>query len=317
MDSLSNDIYSYYLDRFSNLPLDKQMHFALRLYSWREDTASQKLLENLKPTVFWTGDYIQLIESIYQGQLFEIKEGSLNTLSIRTPYFAKYPALRRISATLYWLASLQNHYGIDLRPALYSVISQDELQTLRERLWTDKEALAILSTHALNFIYLYDSYLLESALPDPNYLFDIVRDNTYDGISEPAQLQLRLYFLTHCIIGASKFYQQALPSTQLPVYGQMAAELETFIGQNFDAIKLDNKFEFLVCCKLTGQTTLLQGKIVREAEQSISPDGTYLIDRHNMNLQPAYTTLATSEHRNVLYIMADSPPVSRLAPPKD
>jgi hypothetical protein len=87
----------------------------------------------------------------------------------------------------------------------------------------------------------------------------------------------------------------------------MLDELETVISDNYTAINMDNKFEFLVCCKLAGKQSSLESEIFAEAEYSVSEDGTFIVDRHNSNPQTANSTLDLSEHRNVLFIMANRP----------
>jgi hypothetical protein len=85
----------------------------------------------------------------------------------------------------------------------------------------------------------------------------------------------------------------------------MIAELEQLIADHFDNINLDNKCEFLVCAKLVGQRSKLERRIVAEANASLSPDGIFLIDRHNHNPQPDNVSIDKSEHRNVLFLMAN------------
>jgi hypothetical protein len=43
-----------------------------------------------------------------------------------------------------------------------------------------------------------------------------------------------------------------------------------------------------------------------EAQKSLSDDGDFLVDRHNTNPQTANASLDLSEHRNVLFVMADN-----------
>ena len=133
----------------------------------------------------------------------------------------------------------------------------------------------------------------------------------YD-LSDPIQLQLYIYLYTHCVIGESHFYAHAIPERYLPVYRQMLDELETVIEKRFTEINLDNKFEFLVCCRLVGKESSLTRRIDDEAHKSISTEGNFIVDRHNTNPQSANTTLALSEHRNALYIMAMNEPISSL-----
>ena len=58
---------------------------------------------------------------------------------------------------------------------------------------------------------------------------------------------------------------------------------------------------------MVNMTSRLESRIFDEAAQSVSSDGTYIIDRLNNNPQVTNVSLDKSEHRNVLFIMAGGP----------
>jgi hypothetical protein len=87
----------------------------------------------------------------------------------------------------------------------------------------------------------------------------------------------------------------------------MLRRLETVIRKQFDMINLDNKLEFLVCCRILNYETDLFDRIYRECEGSISPHGTYLVDTLNSSKNTTKASLDGSEHRNVLFIMSTEP----------
>jgi len=91
-------------------------------------------------------------------------------------------------------------------------------------------------------------------------------------------------------------------------YRKMITDLEKIIVSNFDSIHMDNKFEFLVCSKLVGHKSKLHDAIWDEGEKSISPNGSFIIDKYNKNPQKNRIDLILSEHRNVLAIMSQTPP---------
>lgn len=86
----------------------------------------------------------------------------------------------------------------------------------------------------------------------------------------------------------------------------MLRYIEALIADNFILINLDNKFEFLVCCKVLGYSSRLSGQIIAEAEQSFSDSGDFLIDKFNENIYPNKNSFELSEHRNVLFIMSST-----------
>ena len=84
----------------------------------------------------------------------------------------------------------------------------------------------------------------------------------------------------------------------------MLDTLEDLIDNNFDKINLDNKLEFLVCARICHYESNLFKRIYEECEKSISPEGIFIIDRHNQNVQKDRSNFTSSEHRNVLFIMS-------------
>lgn len=296
MTTLASAIRSHYLTHFDRLPQDKQFHFVSRLSSWTEDEQATALLDKLKPTLVTSDIKQDLHDLITNPPLAKV-----NAAERRQPYFERYPQLRGYMLALFRVRHLLFHYHIDVRETLLELIPKDTLYELSVRLQNDSEAVAILSTYAINYIYLVedilyprDSKIIESFARS---VIDISK--TYS--QTPEDSLLLIYLFTHCIIGASNFYQSPVHDT---LYTDMLTMLEKLISEHFDAINLDNKFEFLVCCRLTSFNTNLTDIIDQEAQQSISPEGTFLIDTLNHAGQKNKTSFGDSEHRNVLYIMS-------------
>jgi hypothetical protein len=293
------------VDNFSQLTAEKQFHFASRLHLWSGDERAGDLLKELRP--YFTADEspqkaVQAL--LQQAQDFPI-HGSKNAGELRAPYFQQYPQLKPCVTILFRVLFLRAIYGIDARDIFSTVFQREDVESMAQNLLADEPALRILSTHAINFLYLY-ARIIETAETTFDPQDFLVLKKAYN-LSDPIHLQLFIYLFTHCIIGESIFYTRALPSAYLPTYQQMFNELETVIADNFERVNLDNKFEFLVCGQLMGQTSRLQSKIFDEASDSISDEGTFLIDRHNTNPQTNNVDLDKSEHRNVLFIMANRP----------
>lgn len=304
MNNISNSIYSYYLQNWDTLPFDKQFHFASRLYLWNQDEAMAERLTVLRATFSHNDKPQDALQQIIANAKASPIHGSKNAAELRRPYFQRYPNLKMYVSVLFRIHFMQAIYGIDAKLMMHSIFGKQALSKLKDDLLADSEALAILSTHAINFLYLYDRVINEDDINlSPDRFLSIGRE-TYD-FSDKLHLQLFVYLYTHCIIGESRFYCRSLPEQHLPVYSTMLEELEQVINDHYDDINLDNKCEFLVCAKIVGQPSRLASKIFDEATRSISPDGTYLIDTHNNNPQIDNVTLDKSEHRNVLYIMAN------------
>jgi len=305
MNNLSNTIRAYFVEHFAELPLDKQFHFASRLWFWQQDETARSLLDELRPAMLPTGDVIDSLRQIGSGQLLPLRPGSQNVLSLRAPFFARYPGLRRAATILYYGLMLDACYGTNARERLSEILPPDELKALHDDLMNDPPALAMLSTHAVNFIYLYHRYVQQAEnLPAVRTFTTLAGNPQIYDLADPLQTQLRIYLLTHTIIGESMFYQSPIPADMLAAYQSVMLLLEAIISENLSAINLDNKLEFLVCSRLTAYKTELEQQLLQEAAASVSDHGSYLVDRHNANPQTLYTTFDKSEHRNLLYLLA-------------
>ncbi len=303
MINLSNDILDYYLAHFEELSFDKQFHFASRLHLWNNDTAVSHRLDGLRAEFTYNDRPHIALQAVITKARQSASHGTKNAASLRQPYFERYPNLKTYLSALFRMHFMETVYGIDSRQDLRKLIDSADLLQLRQDLLADDEAVAILSTHAINFLYLHDRSLQQDETSLPIEYFLAVGRSQYD-LTDKIQLQLFIYLYTHCIIGESRFYYRHLPPANLHVYNTMLAELETIISDNFEDINLDNKCEFLVCAKLLGQSSQLESRIFKEASGSLSVEGHYLVDRHNNHPQLDNVDLEKSEHRNVLYIMA-------------
>ncbi len=301
MPLVDSPIQQYYYDNFNTLPKDKQFHFASRLGSWCGDSRALKELEALRPafaTSTIKDDLRQLIN--------HPPNATINAAERRAPYFAKYPQLRGYMLALFRVRHLLFHYDIDARDILLDILPKDELYSLSNTLKNDPQAIAVLSTYAINYIYLVEDILYpHNRVELTQFLTDVLAvAQTYTDTPEDSLLLI--YLFTHCIIGASNFYQSGVSLDETPAYRTMLEHMEMRISTHFTAINLDNKFEFLVCCRLTDFPTNLDERIYAEANQSYSPDGIFLIDTINTAGQSNKTSFAESEHRNVLYIMSQT-----------
>lgn len=298
---LSSRIKNYYYQNIDSLPLDKQFHFATRMAAWNGDDRAFAMLNSLRETIVESDDLSEVFARIVSTP----QTGRRNAHELRQPFFEKYPSLYGTHAALFRLRHLESVYGINARNAFFKACAKDDLDKLFDALSNDSEALRILSTFAINFMYLYRKIALNNpSSVDASLFLDAARG--YD-LANKLSLQLKIYLYTHCIIGDSNFYTEQVPSENLSTYESMLSELDQLISQNFESINLDNKLEYLVSCRIIGFKSNLFERIDSECQQSISPEGDFVIDMYNENIQEDKTSFDKSEHRNVLYIMSASP----------
>ncbi len=303
MNDLSNSIFAYYAGNLRRLSEDKQFHFASRLYLWDRQPGMHEVVEKLR--LWFTADG-NTQEALLQVRRLANKYpdlGSQNALGLRQPYFRQYPEITEYLPILLKVLYLRTVYGIDAHSELELLVPMHDLRSFTERLLADNKAIAVLSTQAINYLYLWAQLSEEhEALIDPKQFLAIGR--TGYARDNALQLQLLIYLYTHCIIGASQFYHRPVPDAHRSTYLAMVDEMEQLLHTHFETINLDNKFEFLVSSLVLGRKSPFTARIMDEAEQSISPDGIFLIDRKNNNPQAKNTSFDKSEHRNVLYIMS-------------
>ncbi len=299
---LSEQVYRYYLDNKHLLSEDKIFHFATRMHAWKGDPETALLLDSSREYIAPSGTSLA---SLMQSIVNTPQTGRRNAHELRQPFFDKYPLLYGAHLALFRVRHLEAVYGIDAREALFAAIPEADLTDLRDVLLRDDDALRTLSTFAVNYCYLLERVIRrDDTSLDVRRFYDVAQG--YDT-SNILHIQLLIYLYTHCIIGESNFYTRTIPAGNLPLYTTMLSELETVIADNFERINLDNKLEFLVCARICGVTTNLSERIYAEAQQSISPEGTFIIDVHNDNAQADRNDFVRSEHRNVLFIMSTTP----------
>lgn len=303
---LAENIHAYYLTNLARLSPEKQFHFCSRIGAWLDDPVALQHLAEMR------GQYIPSSSENLQQELANMVRqpvrGLANANTLREPYFRKYPWLRGLELALFRVRHLRTMYGIDGRVELLNIVPRQQLEGYVRQLLADPQALRILSTYAINFIYLVERQMLGHTNPrdiDATMLYNLI--NGYD-LSDPLQLQLLFYLYTHCIIADTNFYVAKVPEDCLPDYRAMLQKLDELILDNVAQLSLDTKLEFLVCCRICRYDAKCTELIYKECETSLSPDGMFLIDTHNSFAnRNGKKTFAASEHRNVLYIMSTHP----------
>ena len=143
-------------------------------------------------------------------------------------------------------------------------------------------------------------------------------EKAFDYVTTLSQKQLSstAYFITHMIIGESRFYSKELSKETIQKYKELFERLENLISTHFFSFKLDIKLEFLVCARILGYTSFLENMIYSEAVNSLSPYGDYIVDTYNVTESWQKKDFNTAEHRNVLFILSTLPyrhaPISNL-----
>jgi len=173
---------------------------------------------------------------------------------------------------------------------------------MSSELQKDEKALSILSTHAVNFLYLYHRGIKNEEGFNIEKFFEIAHSQ-YSKEND-LHTRLHIYLYTHCIIGETMFYSREVPLEKKRLYTKMLRELEEIIARKYFTITLDNKLEFLVCCRVVEYETFLEEVIYSETSVSLSKEGDFLIDRYNTKKDGEIVSFERSEHRNALFLMS-------------
>ncbi len=305
---LVREYYDANIDRL----IDKDFHYCSRMYLWTGEQEYKQVLDELQQ------DYIGLdgasTKKIVESIIIPRKGSYTTPDANRQEYFSKYPKLRSYNSILFKVLFAETIYGRDIRPIVRKLVPDQEFIGLYNALRNDKRAVMVLSTHAINYFYNLAHYFsgikgCEDLINlDPDYYLQLAQgyDQDMDGIGIDRVRKYQVYLLTHAVIGASKFYSRRVTGS---VYVEMMRLGEQVIEESYTKVSLDNKLEYLVCAKLCGYKSSLETLILGEAAASLSYTGNFIIDTLNETRTSMSTSnnICTSEHRNVLYLMATRP----------
>lgn len=281
-------VYEYYLNS-PLLPLRTRVHWHSRLWLWQKDQISRKILDDCRD------DYLNQRRD---------STGSLTALDhlsrLRKECLVRFPGLSTALPALFNLQFSKSLYGVDGRDQLLKLFRSEQLNQLRDSLWSDPASLRLLSTHAVNFLYLIEPVLESYDDQLAAKLLELAETNRPKNLVEA---KLWAYLLTHAIINASQFYAAQITRDR-DVYLEMLSLLDRVLWAFKDKLTLDVRLEVLVCAGLLKTKSRLETLTIDEARGSLSGVGNFIVDRGRGALKPE--DLYTSEHRSVLYLMAEN-----------
>ena len=282
-------VKEYYYAHFGELTPEKQFHFATRIKNYYECHDFDEYFRTYKPS--------QNIAEIF----YDNNYSRVNNYELRRPFFEKYRGLYGIEAALFRVHHLLAEYNLDLREDFLKLYPRSKLYELSDSLLRDTEALKILSTWAINTIY-----LIEELYPRK---IDVVKElgewaTTLDVNNDNYTLLAYLY--THIILCESNFYTKKLSdSDNLALMKRLLDKCAEIITKNIDNISLDVCVEFLVCSNMLGANYRDLRKEIAEVCRQYRKNSPYLINyRRDSGPNSYFHTLNGAEHINVLYIMS-------------
>lgn len=303
-------VQNYYDENFEHLG-GKKFHYVSRLYLFLKDNHYKKHLLDLQK------EYIGINENETENIIKNILNKTQNDDSIeyrnendiRNEILKNYPNLGKYNSLLFKFLFSLKVYNKDISPYILKSIDIETLTKYYQKLCSNSEHLCKLSTLAINYLYNINHFLRHinaDKIPklDPNYFLKVAQKDFKNNEDIKNKYNLELYYYTHLIIGASKFYSEKIIENKKE-YLKMIEICEKIIQENYFDINIDNKVEFLVCAKLLDHQSSLFEIIYSECKNSLSDIGNFLIDRNNkFSNMKNKNNFIQSEHRNVLFIMA-------------
>jgi hypothetical protein len=277
-EKFAKKIFLYYLKIFDRMSLRKQIHFIERLYLITRDP---DLLEFLKKNRKEIHGYI-----FKKHQLPHIKTELI-----------KESGLKNYRFNITCLQLYQNTFRKNLTRTFLKTHSLKKMLEIDRKVMTDPDKLIKLSTPFINFHYGLWLYLLHAPEKLQNrYLLDLVKSAAR---KKNARFSSLCYLLSHCIINGTYFYGRKIPAAELAPYLNMLKLLEKFIAGHSRVILLDEKIEFLLCCRLLEYKTKLEKPILRLAHRCLNAKGNFI---NNLQKNGPVSPL-NYEHTNTLYLM--------------
>ena len=303
-------IQNYYDENFEYLN-EKKFHYASRMYLFLKDKRYKKHLEDLRKT--YIGENEDETDRIIKDKLHKSNNNNnleyRNEIDLRDDVLKNYPNLRKYNIVLFMFLFSLKIYDRDISSNILKCIDIEALTEYYQELESNSANLCKLSTVAINYLYNLNHFLKHINVDkvtelNPEYFIKIAQREFKVNAELKNKYNLELYYYTHLIIGASKFYSEKIVEDKNE-YVKMIKICEKIIQENYFDINIDNKVEFLVCTKLLDYETPLYEIIYSECKNSLSDIGNFLIDRHNKHINiNNKNSFIQAEHRNVLSIMA-------------
>lgn len=285
-----------------NLSESKRFHYAWRMRLW---TGKKRYKRELKSLQSWF-----FAQHEQKEEHAEKRKKKWFMASLREKYASIYPDLGKYTALLFRYRYAKQYYQADLWKELQTKVAVKTLVDLAEKLLNDPDAMCVLGTHAVNYLFALNYYLQQigdkKSLQWMHVRLCVILGR-YKKLPHSYAL-LEIYYITHMIIGATDFYWHDISQKEKRLYFPLLKRVESLIQNNYFTTKLDVKLEFLVCCRILAYVSPLFALITQEAWVSVHEEG-YIVDMYNTYATVSPKSLELSEHRNVLYIMSATDPV--------
>ena len=282
-------VRKYYFEHFNELSPEKKFHFAIRMKNFFKISDFDEYLTNNQPS--------KELKPIIENNNYS----RVSNYEMRRPFFEKYAGIYGVEAALFRVHHLLKEYDTDVRNDFLKLYPQEKLYKLADSLLGDKEALKVLSTWAINIIY-----LTEELFPRNSDAMRQLFDYAISLDSEDIDATTAVYFYTHLVLCESDYYKKDLnKSKNIEQVKTVLSKCEKEVKDNIDTISLDAAIEFLVCVKMAGMDYKETEKKIDDLCNKCFENYPYIVNyRRDRNPNSRLYTLNGAEHINALYIMS-------------
>ena len=282
-------VKEYYYQHFNELSPDKKFHFATRMKNYFRIHDFDEYLKSNRPD-------LELAPILNNNDFSRV-----SNYELRKPFFEKYAGLYGVEAALFRLHHLMAEYNIDIRDDFVKLYPKEKLFALSDALMKDKKALEVLSTWAINTIY-----LTEELFPRGKNVIKELGEWALTLDINQCNPTLLSYLYTHIFLCETGFYSKDVAkSKNLYLLEKMLKKCADVNLKNIDSISLDASIEFLVCSNMAKiDFPDVRAKIAKICKD-FQKDTPYLINYRRATTPNSHLcTIDGAEHINVLYIMS-------------
>lgn len=300
MREVADRVYEYYAANQGKLSEKARFHFWSRIWLWTGSKESRDALNELEDWFFSENRW----QKLWLTDDAELKRNNLLD-GARRHLFKKYPRLLAYERLAFAVMFARTVYGRDGLAQASGLKGIEKVTEYHGMLRGDVRGTALLSSYAVNYLLLSQVFWPEQVSERASLSYFLETARSAYLWSDPVELHLCLYLITHAILCDSLFYEHVIEKASSE-HEQLFGLAEDLLNQYYNAVSMDIKFEMLVCARLCGYEPAVRDRIESEAKESLAEDGAYITDglyiRKGMK-----DSMQHAEHRNVLAIMASMP----------
>jgi len=196
----------------------KKFHYASRIHLFiKKEDKYKKYLADLKKEYIGENELEtkNIIKNILNKNTNDYSIEYRNENDLRNEILKNYPNLSKYNLILFKFLFSLKIYKKDISALILKEIDIKYLLEYYQKLYSNPEHLCKLSTLAINYLYNVNHFLNHikaKKIPklSPRDFIKIAQSEFEKNIKLKNKYNLELYFYTHIIIGASKFYSEPI-----------------------------------------------------------------------------------------------------------